>query len=353
MPIVRVTNEEHLTAFCTLAGAARLSGETPAMRQADAHWLAVDAQGQAKARCSLWWSDAPSYLHHRVGCIGHFAAAEQGDAAALLAQACAELAAAGCTLAVGPLDGNTFRAYRLVTRRSFDGPARPPFFLEPENPDTWPADFLAAGFAPLAEYYSAVTPLDAPDPRLAALTPRLAEQEITVRALDPATFDADLARLYDLVMASFARALLFAPISREEFVAQYTPLRAVLVPQLVLLAEQTAPGPSGGAAVGGAAPLVGFLLALPDLAQAQRGEPVDTVILKTLAVLPELGGAGLGSALTALVQEKARQMGFRQAIHALMQADNISRKISAHYAQPMRQYTLFAKQLTANGWQLP
>jgi predicted N-acetyltransferase YhbS len=150
--------------------------------------------------------------------------------------------------------------------------------------------------------------------------------------MEPAAFDTELAQLYDVVMASFGRALLFAPISREEFMAQYAPLRQVLIPQLVLLAEQ-------------AGRLVGFLLALPDLAQTQRGEAVDTVILKTVAVLPEVSGAGLGSALVALAQERASAMGFRRAIHALMHNDNLSRKISAHYAQPIRQYTLFAKQL--------
>lgn len=302
------------------------------MRQADAHWLALDHRGAPSARCSLWWTYAPPYLHHRTGCIGHFAANDRQAAAALLAQACTELAAAGCTMAVGPLDGNTFRAYRFVTRRSLEGPAHPPFFLEPDNPDAWPADFAAAGFTPLAGYYSAIAPLDGPDPRLEALAAPLAGQEITVRALAPERFDAELARLYDLVMVSFQRALLFAPISREEFMAQYTPLRALLIPQLVLLAEQ-------------AGRLVGFLLALPDLAQTQRGEPVDTVILKTVAVLPERRNAGLASALVALAQEEARRLGFRRAIHALMQAGNISRKISAHYARPMRQYTLFAKPL--------
>jgi hypothetical protein len=65
-----------------------------------------------------------------------------------------------------------------------------------------------------------------------------------------------------------------------------------------------------------------------------------------VAVLPEVSGAGVGSALVALAQEQARALGFRRAIHALMHSANISRKISAHYAQPIRQYTLFAKQLT-------
>ncbi len=329
----RVTTQAELDRFCALSGAPPLDPGGPAMQQADAHWLVLDDAGLAAARCSLWWTHAPPHPDQRIGCIGHYAAFDRAAASDLLDQACRDLAAAGCTLAVGPLDGNTFRSYRFVTRRSVEGPARPPFFLEPDNPDAWPADFTAAGFAAFSEYYSALAALDTPDPRLAQVPPLLVDQEIHVRSFDPAAFTQDLARLYEVVMVSFSRAVLFAPIHRDEFMAQYAPLQRVLVPDLVLLAEQEGR-------------LVGFMLALPDLAQAQRGEPVDTVILKTVAVLPELGGERLGSVLVAMAQERARQMGFRYAIHALMQAGNISRKISAHYAQPMRQYTLFARELT-------
>lgn len=330
MRLDRLITPAELSDFCTLPGAPRLDPTAPAMRQADAHWLARDDAGQPAARASLWWTHAPPHPAQRIGCIGHFAAQDRAPAAVLLDRVCAELAAAGCTLAVGPLDGNTFRAYRFVTRRAFDGPAYPPFFLEPDNPDAWPADFSAAGFAPWAEYYSSLTTLDTPDPRLAEAMRHLAEHRISVRSPAPGAFERELARLYEMILVSFSRALLFAPIARAEFMAQYAALQPVLIPDLALLAEQEGR-------------LVGFLLALPDLAQAQRGAPVDTVILKTLAVLPELGGGGIGSALVAVGQEQARQMGFRQAIHALMHDANLSRKISAHYARPIRQYTLFAK----------
>ena len=45
---------------------------------------------------------------------------------------------------MGPLDGSTFRSYRLVTQPSFsDAAAHPPFLMEPDNPDEWPDDFEA------------------------------------------------------------------------------------------------------------------------------------------------------------------------------------------------------------------
>jgi GNAT superfamily N-acetyltransferase len=305
------------------------------------------------ARCSLWWSSVPFLQGERIGCIGHYAATDRAAAAELLETACAELQQAGCTLAVGPLDGSTFRAYRFVSERARQGGVpHPPFLLEPDNPMAWPADFDAAGFRAWHEYVSDLAPLTGPDPKLESRTQSLAAQGVQLRGLDAAiftsatsnsaadaaaslaAFEKELARFYPLVMTAFAKSPLFTPLSYTEFAAQYAPVRSLLAPELVVLAEREGE-------------LVGFLFALPDFAQAQRGERIDTVILKTLAVLPSLAGIGLGSLLTAKVHTQAYELGYRWAIHALMHVENRSRRISAHTAQPFRQYTLYARPLAS------
>jgi len=335
MHILPVSSAADWQAFHALSPAP--SPAALAQQQPDVSLLAQTADGQVIARASVWWTHAPPYPGARVGCIGHYAATQAAGGVALLGAACAQLAVAGCTLAVGPLDGNTFRAYRCVTQRSLHDLQLPPFFLEPDTPDDWPAHWQTVGFTAFAEYVSARARLTGPDPRLAGAQPRitaqgLTAQGLTVRSLRLADFDYELRRLYPVVMTAFARALLFAPISEAEFIAQYAPLRPYLQPDLVALAEQ-------------GEELVGFLLALPDLAQAQRGETVDTVILKTLAVLPALEGVGLGTHLAALVHTRAHALGYRYAIHALMHAANRSRHISEFNAVPFRGYTLFARAL--------
>lgn len=299
---------------------------------ADEHLLALDAGGTIRARASLWWSHTPGLLHERVGCIGHYAADTRAAAAALLQHAIARLKQAGCTVAVAPIDGSTFRNYRFVTQRSVNGRAHPPFFLEPNNPESWPDDLHNAGFTPMAEYVSALTELTGPDERLEAMTAKVAAHGVHVHSFDPARFDTELTRLYPFIMHAFQTNLLFAPIPMAEYVEQYAPMRALLQPDLILLAER-------------GDELVGFFFALPDLAQAQRGEEVDTVIFKTLAVLPEMAGMGIGSLLAAQAHTNAYELGYRHAIHALMHRNNRSRRISDHYATPMRRYTLFARPL--------
>ncbi len=331
MELLAATTPEQLDAFCGLLGSASLTPNTPSIQQADAHFM-VQGPQQTLARCSLWWTYAPVYPGHRLGLIGHYAAQDGPAASLLLDHACQELALHGCSLAIGPMDGNTFRHYRLVTERRFEGSIRPPFFLEPDNRDSWPAHFEQAGFQPLARYVSAIGPLPEQDPQLAALTQHAAEHDVKVRPLDMTVFDLELPHIYTVVIRSFQRNFLYTPIGQTEFIAQYTPIRRYIDPHLVWLAEQNGT-------------LAGFIFAVPDLSQSQRGEAVDTIVIKTVAVAPEFGGMGIGSLLTACCQTAARAQGYRFAIHALMHEDNISRKISAHYARIMRRYTLFARQL--------
>lgn len=336
-PIQAQTNDE-LARFCNLPGWPRLDPDLVARQRADAHWLLAAKDGEVVARCSLWWQATPAYLDHRLGLIGHYAAGHGQAARQLLALACQQLAARGCTLAVGPMDGNTWQRYRLLTRRG----SEPVFFLEPANPDDWPAHFLESGFTMLAQYRSALnTNLNRPNPRLAKVAERAAERGIQIRPLNPACFEAELGQIYRLALASFSQNFLYTAISQADFMALYRPLKPYLQPELNLIAEH-------------AGQPVGFIFALPDLLQARPGgsrplgsrPAIDTVILKTVAVHPGYRAMGLGSLLVARCQESAYRLGYRRAIHALMHETNDSRKISRRDgAVEVRRYALFARQL--------
>ena len=303
-----------------------------AAHRPDAHLAALEG-GAPRARCSLWWREAPALPGERIGVIGHFdAAAGAADAArALLEDACRRLAAQGATLAVGPMDGNTWRSYRLVS----DAGTEPPFFLEPWTPLEWNAHFKAAGFAPLATYHSSVTTdLAGVDPRVPQAAARLAENGVRIRMLEAKRFVAELERIHELSVTAFSRNYLYTPLGREAFVAQYLPVERHVDPRLVLVAEHE------GA-------IAGFLFAVPDLAQASRGARVDTVVVKTVAVRPGRRYAGLGAVLTAECHARAAQAGFRRAVHALMHDANSSANISRRYADILRRYTLYSRRLAA------
>lgn len=295
----------------------------------DEHWLLVNDDGAPSARASLWWKNAPPHAMHQLGIIGHFAATDARAGCELLQHAVARLAECGCTLAVGPMDGNTWRRYRLVTERGVE----PPFFLDPDNPPDWPTHWTGAGFAPLASYFSALNPdLTREDPQVARAGERLSRLGVRLRPLNTADLEADLRRIYAVSARAFTANLLYTPLSEADFLAQYTALRDRMKPELTLLAE-----------LGGE--VVGYVFTLPDWQQAARGEAVDTVIVKTVAVLPERRCAGLGAWLVAETQRAARALGYRRAIHALMHESNNSLNLSGRYATPFRRYTLFGKEL--------
>jgi GNAT superfamily N-acetyltransferase len=325
---IQVQNPEQLARFCAPVGLPLLEVEVAARHNADAHWMLQNSTGDVVARCSLWWQTTPVHGDHRLGLIGHYAARDAEAAAQLLELACERLAAQDCTMAVGPMDGSTWQHYRLLTERG----SEPGFFLEPDNPDEWPAHFSGNGFTVLATYVSALaTNLSRPDPRLVRVAERAAARGIRIRALDLERFEAELRCLHRLALAGFEQNFLYTPIDESEFMALYRPLRPTIRPELSLIAERHGQP-------------VGFVFALPDLLQVRRGESIDTVILKTVAVHPDHRSGGLGSLLVARCHEVAHSLGYRRAIHALMHETNDSRKISRrNEARVMRRYALFAR----------
>lgn len=291
------------------------------------HTFLLTRTGRLLGRLSCWWTATPHFEEHRIGVIGHYAAVDEESGCRVLSEACSLLARQGCRLAVGPMDGNTWRRYRFIVERGHE----PPFVLEPDNPDDWPHHWRAAGFSTLATYASAVNEqLQCQDLRTAAALARLKDRGITIRSLDVERADAELEAIFELSLRSFSDNFLYTPIAREEFTAQYRRILPHVRPELVLIGEQDAE-------------LIGYLFAMPDVMQAVRGAPVDTIVLKTLAVAPAVRGLGLGGVLLDSAQREAYRLGFRRAIHALFHEQNLSARISARYATPMRRYALFSR----------
>ena len=288
----------------------------------------VEGGGAQASRCALWWREVPSLPGRRLGLVGRYRAAGADAACRLLHIACDRLRAEGCTHAVGPMDGSTWHDYRFVTWRGGD----PPFWLEPDHPDDWPCHFEQAGFEVLANYWSSrCDDLDM-FPRHSALDARLHAQGFAVRALDLTRLDVEIELLWRLASDAFAGNFLYTPISLAEFRCLYAAVIPRISPQFVLFAEHQRQA-------------VGFLFSFPDLAQAARGEAVDTLVVKTLGVARARGGRGIGNWLVERAISQARASGLRRAIFALMHEDNPSRHVGRGAMRDFRRYSLFARAL--------
>ena len=301
--------------------AAKLTQDAP-----DVH-LQVFVDERLVARASLWTTQAEEPT---TGMVGHYAAESPEAGRALLDHACRRLQASGCARVIGPLDGSTWKPYRLVSDPcTGDTGSEAPFLLEPANPHAWNAHFLESGFGVLASYHSALSMNPPPDPKMPAVRARLASSGVSTRAADPAQLEAELEAIHELALDSFSRNLLYTPLSKQGFLALYRPLLSRLPAGFTRIAEH-------------AGQAVGFAFAAPDLLRPQQ----DTLIVKTVGVRRGRMYAGLGRLLAEELHELARQAGLPRVIHALMHDDNVSAKTSAHQFVVMRRYALYSRSLT-------
>ena len=332
--MAQLTKIEHARddeTLARIAGALPLDGRTLARDGPDETWMVRDARGEGAAHGSIWWRDAPQLTGRRTGVIGHYAASDAASATHLLDHLCGRLASEGCVVAVGPMDGNTWRRYRFAVHRGDE----PPFFMDVENPAEWLAHFRASGFDAIADYISTVVDdIAAADPRVPRVSARLDKLGVRIRELNQSQLDDDLRAIHVLSLRSFQDAFLYTPISESGFFALYRPLLPRVDPRLVLVAEHEDR-------------LAGYVFTVPDLNERARGAPLRTLVVKTLAVLPDRAYAGLGAVLLARVHEHARQMGLDRAIHALMHVSNMSRALSGHWqGREIRRYELYGRELT-------
>ena len=177
MHVVHSADTSQIAGWASSPTLLRFNTADFAAHHADMHVCVLSQEGLAQARCSVWWTNVSPYRQHRVGVIGHYAATNDETAAAVLAAALEQLRKAGCTIALGPMNGTTWRSYRFVTERG----GQPAFFLEPTNPEQWPRQFERVGFSSLASYFSALNDdVSRPDPRLDEMKKKIAAAGITI-----------------------------------------------------------------------------------------------------------------------------------------------------------------------------
>ena len=288
---------------------------------ADCLWVEHDDEISACAALGMSQEmrDAPG----ETGWIGHYEARDAEAGSAVLREGARLLTERGAWRVLGPLNGNTWRRYRVALESRPDDPLRdPPFFAgEPRNPFAYADHFTSAGFTLAASYESRIVEVAAGRTPHSELPPG-----IRLRPFEVERFSEEMTRIYELSLEAFADNAYYSPIGREAFFALYEPIRPLLDPNLVLLAED-----ESGA-------LVGYLFSYPDPTQSAPRR----LIAKTLAVARRSRGLGLGSHLLAEIGARAADLGYGEVMHALMHVDNRSTHLSGRQrAQLYRRYALY------------
>ncbi|BBM52226.1 hypothetical protein JMUB3935_1204 [Leptotrichia trevisanii] len=235
---------------------------------------------------------------------------------------------------IGPLNGTTWNTYRYVTDRG----NHPPFLLEPFNEDYYVKLFEKIGFKPLTYYISTIMENMNPVQRgnLSKKIEKLKKfdyyKDITVKSAENEDLITVLNKIYDLTIEAFKNNFLYSELDREIFLKMYMSYEDKIVKKffkMLYLKDE----------------LIGYVFGIPDYAELQYKEKVETMILKTIAISPKYNGKGMGYILIDELVKEAEYSGYKNVIYALMHEKNISKNIGLLLGNELRKYALFIKEL--------
>lgn len=229
--------------------------------------------------------------------------------------------AQGCQVIRGPLLFSTWHPYRVADPDQ-GGHGFPGERVEPAEMQRY---YQAAGLDGSDDYVTqAITEVAAHvAPLLAGL------QRMPVGPLTAAIITAQISTVHALVSVVFKGNAYYAPIDVPEFAA------------MLALDPDGSLEPLSVGVFGPADELLGFSVGfgyIPD----GLGPDDKIAILKTIGVHPEHRGGIVTWNATVSFHELAVEKGYRTVYHAMMKADNKSRRLSGLYAEPVRTYRLFA-----------
>lgn len=235
---------------------------------------------------------------------------------------------------IGPLNGTTWNTYRYVTDKGH----RSPFLMEPWNEDYYVELFEKLGFKPLAYYISTVMENMNPVQRghLYKKIEKLKKfdyyRDTIVKSAENEDLITVLNKVYDLTIEAFKNNFLYSELDREIFLKMYMNYEDKIVKKffkMLYLKDE----------------LIGYVFGIPDYAELQYKEKVETMILKTIAISPKYNGKGMGYILIDELVKEAEHSGYKNVIYALMHEKNISKNIGSLLGDELRRYALFIKEL--------
>lgn len=283
----------------------------------------------ATATCFL--ENTPEVNGEKIGTIGELKMDNKEGGLELLKK-CEEIFKdEGVSKVVAPMNGNTWKQYR--TLKSSTG--EPNFLMENVSPVEFNEIFEEAGFEEIATYTSTKGEIAKyyNEEVLDEIEKILETGNITIRHLNKENGVEDLRKIYNVSIQSFVRNLYYTPISEKDYMEQYTSYLDKVDEDLILIAEKDEKE-------------IGFLFAIPNLIEMQTKGKINTLILKTIAVLPEYEDLGIGNVMTRKVARDAIDKGYKDWIFAFMYKENTSQKLAERNGtQTIREYSLYGKDL--------
>ena len=285
------------------------------------------------------------FHNEEAGFFGFFECINDGDVArALLERARAWVFERGAKFLRGPVNPSTnYECGMLI--EGFDSP---PMVMMTYNPRYYPELMDQIGLVKakdLLAYLSNANTITTK--KIERVADKALSTGVKVRPIDMKHFRDEVARVWEVYRAAWARNWGFVPMSREEFFLMGKEMKMNLKPDLVLIGE-----------VGNR--VVGFALALPDVNQAlktAKGSLFPTGLLKilyhqrliksvrvlALGVVEEYRTSGLAAGFYATLVRNARKLGFGETEMSWILEDNVlmNRSLEAMGAKRYKAYRIY------------
>ncbi len=322
-------------------------GKHPFYANADAEFYLALSGGRVVGRVAAILDRAHNRFHQEnAGFFGFFESVNDSAVAeALLRRARQWVFDRGANVMRGPVSPSTnYECGMLI--EGFDSS---PMVMMTYNPPYYPTLMDRAGLRKARDLYAYLSNSHIIDlKKIGRIADRvMATAGVNVRPIDMKNFDAEVAGIWEIYSAAWARNWGFIPMSKEEFVHMGKEMKQILKPELVLVGE-----------VGGR--MVGFALALPDINQALKpagGRLFPTGLLKilyyqrlitnvrvlALGVVEEYRASGLAAGFYATLVRNARKLGFGDCEMSWILEDNVlmNRSLGVMGAKRYKTYRIY------------
>jgi GNAT superfamily N-acetyltransferase len=302
-------------------------GKHPYYANADVEFFLARQGGRTVGRIAGILDKTHNRVHEeQAGFFGFYESVDDSEVArALLTQARQWVFDRGAQVIRGPVNPSTnYECGMLI--EGFDAS---PVLMMTYNPRYYPRLMEQAGLhkaKDLFAYYILTQEMDSG--KIARVAGRaMATNGVRVRPIDMKSFDADVAKVWEVYNKAWQRNWGFIPMSREEFFAMGKEMKQILKPELVLVGE-----------VEGR--VVGFALALPDINRALKpagGRLLPTGLFKilyhqrlikmvrvlALGVIEEYRTSGLAAGFYAELLSVARRLGYYDCEMSWILEDNV------------------------------
>lgn len=287
--------------------------------------------GEEKAKATCYFQNTPIVNDEKMGTIGEMEISDKQYGKFLLEKCEEILKGKGLYYIVAPMNENTWGKYRTMKQSN----GEPLFLLENVNPMSDNELLLKAGYQEIYTYTSTKGKLENAyqSQSIEMMREKIQEEGITIRKFNKEKYMEDLKKIYHISLKSFGRNPLYTPIDEEPFLKQYIPYVHLADEDIILLAEKDGKE-------------IGFIFCIPDFEETKRGEKISTIIVKTVAVIPEFQNLAIGNVLMSDIAKIAKQKEFENWICAFMYANNTSQKMAKrNQTELMREYALYGKKI--------